>query len=95
MCVDYMSLNKACLKDPFPLPRSNQVVDLTVGCELLRFLDAYSGYHHIPLTEVDQPATTFLTPFIFLLRKNVVWTEKLGGYIPAAHVVLLQRENME
>jgi hypothetical protein len=65
MCVDYMSLNKACLKDPFPLPRINQVVDLTVGCELLRFLDAYSGYHHIPLIEVDQPATTFLTPFIF------------------------------
>jgi hypothetical protein len=45
MCVDYTSLNKACPKDRFPLPRTNQVVDLTAGCELLRFLDAYSGYH--------------------------------------------------
>jgi hypothetical protein len=34
-----------------------------VGCELLSFLDAYSGYHQIPLTEVDQPATTFIGPF--------------------------------
>jgi hypothetical protein len=28
MCVDYTSLNKACLKDPFPLPRIDQVIDL-------------------------------------------------------------------
>jgi hypothetical protein len=53
MCVDYTSLNKTCLKDPFPLPRINQVIDLTVGCELLSFLDAYSGYHQIPLVEAD------------------------------------------
>jgi hypothetical protein len=63
MCVDYKSLNKACPKDPFPLPRIDQVVDLTTGCELMSFLDAYSGYHQIPLTEVDQPTTTFITPF--------------------------------
>jgi hypothetical protein len=45
MCVDYTSLNKACQKDPFPLPCIDQVMDLTVECELLSFLDAYSGYH--------------------------------------------------
>jgi hypothetical protein len=45
MCVYYTSLNKACLKDPFPLPRIDQVMDLTAGCELLSFLDAYSGDH--------------------------------------------------
>jgi hypothetical protein len=63
MCVDYTSLNKACLKDPFPRPCIDQVIDLMVGCELLSFLDAYSGYLQIPLTEVDQPATTFIGPF--------------------------------
>jgi hypothetical protein len=46
MCVDYIRLNKACLKDPFPLPCIDQVVDSTSGCEvILSFLDAYSGYH--------------------------------------------------
>jgi hypothetical protein len=32
MCVDYTSLNKACPKDPFPLPRIDQIVDSTSGC---------------------------------------------------------------
>jgi hypothetical protein len=37
-------------------------MDLTIGCELLSFLDAYSGYRQIPLIEVDLPDTTFITP---------------------------------
>jgi hypothetical protein len=44
MCVDYTSLNKACPKHPFPLPRIDQIVDSTSGCKALSFLDAYSGY---------------------------------------------------
>jgi hypothetical protein len=63
MCVDYTSLNKACPKDLFPIPCIDQVVDLMARCELLSFLDTCSGYHHIPLVEADQAATTFITPF--------------------------------
>jgi hypothetical protein len=63
MCVDYTSLNKACPKVPFPLPRINQIVDSTVGCELLCFLDAYSGYHQINMKESDRLATSFITLF--------------------------------
>jgi hypothetical protein len=63
MCVHYTSLIKVCPKDLFPLPRIDHVIDLTTGCELLSFLDAYSGYHQILLAEVDQPTTTFITPF--------------------------------
>jgi hypothetical protein len=63
MCVDYTSLNKACPKVPFPLPRIDQIVDSTAGCELLCFLDAYSGYHQIKMKESDQLATSFITLF--------------------------------
>jgi hypothetical protein len=59
MCVDYTSLNKACPKVPFPLPRIDQIVDSTAGCELLCFLDAYSGYHQIRMKESDDDATSF------------------------------------
>jgi hypothetical protein len=45
MCVAYTNLNKACPKDPFLLPRIDQVIDSTAGCELLSFVDAYSGFH--------------------------------------------------
>jgi hypothetical protein len=63
MRVDYTSLNKACPKDSFPLPRIDQVVDSTAGCETLCFLDAYSGYHQIVMCIVDQLTTSFITPF--------------------------------
>ena len=63
MCVDYMSLNKACPKDPFPLPCIDQVVDSTSGCETLCFLDAYSGYHQITMKESNQLVTSFITLF--------------------------------
>jgi hypothetical protein len=63
MCVNYTSLNRACPKVPFPLPRTDQIVDSTAGCELLCFLDADSGYHQIKMKESDQLATLFITPF--------------------------------
>ena len=63
MYVDYTGLNKACPKDMFPLSRIDQVVDSTLGCETLCFLDAYSGYHQIMMKEFDQLATSFITPF--------------------------------
>ena len=63
MCVDYTSLNKACPKDPFSLPRIDQIIDSTSGCEILSFLDAYSGYHQIAMKESDQLATSFIALF--------------------------------
>jgi hypothetical protein len=62
MCIDYTSLNKACPKDPFALPRIDQVIDSTAGCDLLYFLEAYSGYHQIPFYQPDQIKTSFITP---------------------------------
>jgi hypothetical protein len=63
MCVDYTDLNKHCPKDPFGLPRIDQVIDSTAGCDLLCFLDCYSGYHQIAIKEEDQEKTVFITPF--------------------------------
>ena len=54
MCVDYTDLNKACPTDPFALPRTNQIIDATAGCERLCFLDSYSGYHQIKMAVKDQ-----------------------------------------
>ena len=38
VCVDFTNLNKACPKDPFPLPRIDQLVDATVGYPRMSFL---------------------------------------------------------
>ncbi|XP_012837778.1 PREDICTED: uncharacterized protein LOC105958312 [Erythranthe guttata] len=61
LCVDFTELNKACPKDPFPLPRIDQLIDSTSGCELLSFLDAYQGYNQILLAPEDQERASFVT----------------------------------
>ena len=57
-----MDLNKACPKDPFPMPQIDQLVDATVGHPRMSFLDAFQGYHQIPLALEDQEKTAFVTP---------------------------------
>ena len=62
VCVDFTDLNKFYPKDPFPMPRIDQLVDATVGHPRMSFLDAFQGYHQIPLALEDQEKTTFVTP---------------------------------
>ena len=45
VCVDFMDLNRACPKDPFPMPRIDQLVDATVGYPRISFLNVFQGYH--------------------------------------------------
>ena len=62
VCVDFTDLNKACPKDPFPMPKINQLVDATIDHPRMSFLDAFQGYHQIPLALDDQEKTAFVTP---------------------------------
>ena len=62
VCLDFTDLNKACPKDPFPMPKIDQLVDATVGHPRMSFLDAFQGYHQIPLALDDQEKTAFVTP---------------------------------
>jgi hypothetical protein len=61
MCIDSTDLNKACLKDNYPLPRIDFLVDSTFGHELLSFMDAFLGYNQISMHESDKEKTTFMT----------------------------------
>ncbi|XP_025704024.1 uncharacterized protein [Arachis hypogaea] len=62
MCVDYSDLNKACPKDCFPHPNIDALVDAAAGYRYLSFMDAYSGYNHIPMHRPDEDKTAFITP---------------------------------
>ncbi|KAM2519407.1 hypothetical protein TB2_000030 [Malus domestica] len=63
ICVDYIDLNKGCPKDsfPLPLPLIDRLIDSTAGCELLSFMDTYSGYNRILMNPPDQEHTAFTT----------------------------------
>lgn len=60
--IDFTDLNKACLKDLFPLSHIEQIVESTSRCDLLSFLEAYSGYHQIIMSKEDEEKTAFITP---------------------------------
>ena len=61
MCMDFTDLNKTYLKDNFPLPRIDQLVDSTAGHKLLTFMDTFSGYNQIRMAEEGQEKTAFIT----------------------------------
>jgi hypothetical protein len=63
MCIDFTELNKACLKDPYPLPRIDIIIDQEAGCEMLSLLDCFSGYHQVWMRREDEEKTGFTTPF--------------------------------
>ena len=45
-----------------PLPRIDHIIDSNSDCDLLCFLDAFSGYHQIKMAVEDVEKTAFLTP---------------------------------
>ncbi|GAU35417.1 hypothetical protein TSUD_375070 [Trifolium subterraneum] len=65
-CKDLLETNfiaeaQACLKDAYPLPNIDKLVDNSSGFKLLSFMDAYSGYNQIKMAEIDKKKTAFMT----------------------------------
>ena len=85
LCVEFTNLNKACPQDPFPLPRIDQIVDSTIECDLLCFLDAFSGYHQIKMAVEDVEKTAFPDPvWSALLYVHAVWVAQRRRDLSAA-----------
>jgi hypothetical protein len=54
MCIDFTDLNKACLKDNFPLPRVDQVIDAAARAAIMSLLDCFSEYHQVWMRKEDE-----------------------------------------
>ncbi|GKV47270.1 hypothetical protein SLEP1_g54184 [Rubroshorea leprosula] len=61
MCIDYTNLNDACPKDCYPMTNIDKLVEAASGNERLSLLDAYSGYHQVPMASEDEEKTSFYT----------------------------------
>ena len=77
MCVDFTDLNKACPKDSYPLPSIDSLVDSALGCHLLSFLNAFSGYNQICMHPKDESKTTLMAKVVsYCYKVNAIWPEK-------------------
>ena len=63
VCIYYKKLNTVTIKDHFPLPFIDQMLDRLARHPHFCFLDGYSGYNQIAIAPEDQEKTTFTCPF--------------------------------
>ena len=79
MCVDFRDLNSACPKDNFPLPRIDQLVDLTAEHKLFTFMDTFSRYNQIQMAKKDQEKNVFVTSQGFYCYRVMPFDLKNAG----------------
>jgi hypothetical protein len=61
ICIDFIKLNAATKKDPYPLPFTYEVLNIVAWYETYIFLDGYSRYLQISIAPKDKYKTTFVT----------------------------------
>ena len=63
MCIDYRRLNAITVKNAYPVPMIDQLLDQLHGGAVMSCMDAASAYHQLRVREGDEWKTAFHTPF--------------------------------
>ncbi|CAN6441290.1 unnamed protein product [Victoria cruziana] len=63
LCIDYRMLNQATVKNKYPLPRINDLLNQLGGTSVFSKIDMRSGYHQVHISKADVPNTAFRTRY--------------------------------
>ena len=61
LCVDFININKVSLKEDYPLPKMDHILQMVVGSQRMSMLDGFSGYNQVVVHPNDQENTSLTT----------------------------------
>jgi hypothetical protein len=92
ICVDFRNLNRATLKDEYPMPVADLLIDSALGNKVISFLDSNAGYNQIFMVKEDVSKTVFCCPgFVGLFEWVVItfgWKNAGAMYQRAINLII-------
>jgi hypothetical protein len=93
LCVDFRNLNRVYLKDNYPLPKMDNILQNVVGSQRMSMLDGFSCYNRIMVHPNDQENTTFTTPWgTFMYAKMPFGLMNAGATFQRAMDIAVAKE---
>ena len=91
ICIDFRNMNTSCLKDNYPFPDMETLLQRVTGSRMMSMLDWFYSYNQVLVNKEDQHKTTFTTPWgTYKIFKNAFWFIKCWCHLPKSHGFCLQ-----